>query len=55
MELLSKAPQVADILNKLAGKISDIDMATLNYAVDGKKMDAEAVAKDYLKNKGLIK
>ena len=55
MELLSKAPQVPDILNKLAGRISDIDMATLNYAVDGKKMDAEAVAKDYLKNKGLIK
>jgi osmoprotectant transport system substrate-binding protein len=55
MELLGKAPKVADILNQLAGKISDIDMATLNYSVDGKKLEAEAVAKDYLKNNGLIK
>jgi len=39
----------------LSGKISNIDMATLNYAVDGKKLEAEAVAKDYLKNNGRIK
>lgn len=55
MDLLSKAPKVAEVLNKLAGKISDKDMATLNYAVDGKKLETEAVAKDYLKNNGLIK
>ncbi len=55
LELLGKAPKVADILNQLAGKISDIDMATLNYTVDGKKMEAEAVARDYLKNNRLIK
>ncbi len=55
MDLLAKAPKVADILNQLAGKISNIDMATLNYAVDGKKLEAEAVAKDYLKNNGRIK
>ncbi len=55
MDLLAKAPQVADILNKLAGKISNIDMATLNYSVDGRKLEAETVARDYLKNKGLIK
>lgn len=55
MDLLSKAPQVANILNKLAGKIGDIDMATLNYSVDGRKLEAEAVARDYLKNNGLIK
>jgi glycine betaine/choline ABC-type transport system substrate-binding protein len=55
MELLGKAPKVADILNHLAGKISDIDMATLNYMVDGKKQEAEAVAKGFLKNNGLIK
>ncbi len=55
MDLLAKAPQVADILNKLAGKISNIDMATLNYSVDGRKLDAETVARDYLKNRGLIK
>ncbi len=55
MDLLSKAPQIADILNRLAGKISDIDMASLNYTVDGKKMDAEGVAKDFLKSNGLVK
>jgi len=55
MDLLSKAPRVGDILNKMAGRISDIDMATLNYAVDGKKIEAEIVARDYLKNNELIK
>ena len=55
MDLLAKAPQVADILNKLAGRIGDATMATLNYTVDGKKVEAEVVARDYLKNIGLIK
>jgi glycine betaine/choline ABC-type transport system substrate-binding protein len=55
MELLSKSPQVADVLNRVAGKISDITMASLNYTVDGKKQEAEAVARDFLKNQGLIK
>ncbi len=55
MDLLAKAPQVATILNRLAGMISDTTMATLNYTVDGKKVEAETVARDYLKNQGLIK
>ena len=55
MDLLAKAPQVADILNRLAGRIGDATMATLNYTVDGKKVEAEVVARDYLKNIGLIK
>jgi osmoprotectant transport system substrate-binding protein len=55
LDLLAKAPQVADLLNRLAGKISNIDMATMNYSVDGKKLEAETVARDYLKNNGLIK
>jgi len=55
MDLLAKAPRVADLLNSLAGKISNIDMATMNYSVDGKKLEAETVARDYLKNNGLIK
>lgn len=54
-ELLAKAPQVAEILNRLAGKISDTTMASLNYTVDGKKQEAEAVARDFLKSQGLIK
>jgi glycine betaine/choline ABC-type transport system substrate-binding protein len=55
MDLLAKASRAADLLNRLAGKISNIDMATMNYSVDGKKLEAETVAKDYLKNNGLIK
>jgi osmoprotectant transport system substrate-binding protein len=55
LDLLAKAPQVADLLNRLAGKISNIDMATMNYSVDGKKLEAETVARDYLKYNGLIK
>jgi osmoprotectant transport system substrate-binding protein len=54
-DLLAKAPQVAEILNRLAGKISDITMASLNYTVDGKKQEADAVARDLLKSQGLIK
>jgi len=54
-ELLAKAPKLADVLNRLAGKISDDTMATLNSAVDVKKQDPEAVAKEFLKGQGLIK
>ena len=55
MDLLTKAPKVAEILNRLAGKISDDAMAALNSAVDVKKQDAETVAKDFLKGQGLVK
>jgi len=55
MDLLTKAPKVAEVLNRLAGKISDDAMAALNSAVDVKKQDAEAVAKDFLKSQGLVK
>jgi glycine betaine/choline ABC-type transport system substrate-binding protein len=55
MDLLAKAPKMAEVLNRLAGKISDDAMAALNYAVDGKKQDAETVAKEFLKGQGLIK
>lgn len=54
-DLLAKAPQVADILNKLAGKIDDMTMASVNYEVDGKRQTAEEVARDFLKSKNLIK
>ncbi len=55
MDVLAKAPQVADILNRLGGKISESTMASLNYAVDGKKQVAEDVAQEFLKNRNLIK
>ncbi|MDO9228669.1 MAG: glycine betaine ABC transporter substrate-binding protein [Syntrophales bacterium] len=55
MDLLTKAPKAADALNVLAGKISDDAMAALNYTVDGKKQEAEEVAKNFLKSQGLVK
>jgi glycine betaine/choline ABC-type transport system substrate-binding protein len=55
MDLLAKAPKMAEVLNRLAGKISDDAMAALNYAVYGKKQDAETVAKEFLKGQGLVK
>ncbi|OGP95068.1 MAG: hypothetical protein A2157_19890 [Deltaproteobacteria bacterium RBG_16_47_11] len=55
MDLLEKAPQVADILNPLGGKISEGTMTSLNYTVDGKKQVAEDVAQEFLKNRNFIK
>jgi len=55
MDALGRAPKAANALNVLAGKIGDDAMAALNYTVDGKKQEAETVAKDFLKGKGLIK
>ena len=54
-DLLQKAPEVADILNKLAGVIDDNTMANLNMQVDKEKKDAAEVATTFLKSKGLIK
>jgi len=55
IDLFTKAPHIADILNRLAGKISDETMASLNYTVDGKKQSAEVVARDFLKSQNFIK
>ncbi|MCL4371333.1 MAG: glycine/betaine ABC transporter substrate-binding protein [Chloroflexi bacterium] len=54
-DLLDKSPQVAEILNKLAGKITDQTMASLNAAVDVQKRAPEDVAKEFLKSQGLVK
>lgn len=54
-DLLKKDPNVATVLNKLAGKLDDLTMAKLNYQVDGDKKDPADVAKQYLKSQGLIK
>ncbi|HHX74302.1 MAG TPA: glycine/betaine ABC transporter substrate-binding protein, partial [Firmicutes bacterium] len=47
-DLLEEDPEVANILNKLAGKIDDATMAQLNYEVDENKKDPSAVAKQFL-------
>ena len=54
-EVLKKYPELKDVLNKLAGKISDNQMQQLNHEVDIKKAKVEDVAKTFLTEQGLLK
>ena len=54
-EVLEKYPELKDVLNKLADKISDDQMQQLNYEVDIKKAKAADVAKKFLTEQGLLK
>lgn len=47
-------PGLRDALNGLAGKISAEEMRRMNYAVDGEKRDAAAVAREFLAVKHLL-
>ena len=49
---LTKYPELESILNKLANRISDADMRTLNYKVDQEKQAPSKVAKDFLQQQG---
>jgi osmoprotectant transport system permease protein len=53
-ETLKKYPELK-LLNKLAGKITDDEMRDMNYKVNVKGMSTEEVAKEFLKEKGLLK
>jgi len=53
-ETLEKYPELRAVLDKLAGKISEDEMILLNYYVDKEKQDPIDVARDFLKEKGLI-
>lgn len=52
-EVLARHPQVKEVIDELAGKISDDDMRQLNYAVDGQHRDAKQVVSEFLRRKGL--
>ena len=52
---LEKYPELAEILNKLAGKISEEEMSEMNYQVNVEGQDPSIVAKDFLKEKNLLK
>lgn len=51
---LTKYPQAREALLRLAGQITAEDMRRMNYAVDGEKEDAAAVARDFLRQKALF-
>lgn len=53
-DLLEESPEVADILNQLAGTIDNATMADLNFQVDDGGMEPIDVARGYLEEQGLI-
>ncbi len=53
-ETLDKYPELKDVLNKLAGQISDDEMVELNYLVEKENLDPKEVARKFLEDKGLI-
>jgi osmoprotectant transport system substrate-binding protein len=53
-EMLEKYPELKEVLNKLAGKITNEQMQQLNYEVDVKKAKVEEVAKQFLIEQGLL-
>jgi osmoprotectant transport system permease protein len=54
-ETLKEHPELKKVINSLAGKLTDEKMRELNYKVDSLKQSPAKVAKDFLKNEGLIK
>ena len=54
MDTLEKYPELEEVLNLLAGQISDTEMQQLNYQVKEQKKDAAEVATKFLQDKGLI-
>jgi osmoprotectant transport system permease protein len=53
-DTLKKFPKLKDVVNQLGGKISEKDMAEMNAKVDIDKQDPRDVAREFLKEKGLI-
>lgn len=54
-DILAKYPQLRDEFAKLAGLISDREMAAMNSKVESGDMEPEEVAAAFLKAKGLLK
>ncbi|MDX2273201.1 MAG: glycine betaine ABC transporter substrate-binding protein [Cyanobacteriota bacterium] len=52
---LEANPQIREVLNSLAPKLTDTVMQTLNYEVSGKQKEPADVAKAFLVEAGLIK
>ena len=53
-KVLEDNPELKDVFSKLDGKISDVDMRNMNYAVDVEGKDPHAVAHEFLVQKGLL-
>lgn len=53
-ETLDQYPELEEVLNMLAGQISDEEMIQLNYLVEKENKDPKEVAKEFLMEKGLL-
>jgi osmoprotectant transport system substrate-binding protein len=51
-ETLARHPEVKQVLDELAAKISDNEMRQLNYAVDGQHRDVKEVVREFRARKG---
>lgn len=54
MKTLEKYPELEEVLNLLAGQITDEEMQHLNYLVAVEGKSKEEVAKNFLQEKGLV-
>lgn len=54
LDTLEKHPELEEVLNLLAGQISDAEMQEMNYLVDEEGKSEVEVAKDFLTKKGLL-
>lgn len=55
LQALKDHPQVEEILNQVSALLDDASMSELNWRVDGNKEEPRAVARDFLRKKGLVK
>jgi osmoprotectant transport system substrate-binding protein len=53
-QALQQHPEVQQAIAELGGEISDREMQKLNYALDGQRRDAQDVAHEFLKSKGIV-
>jgi len=53
-QTIQQHPEISQILDRLAGRISDDEMQRLNYSVDGQHLDVKAVVHNFLKSKKLL-
>lgn len=53
-ETLKKYPELEAVLEKLTGKISNVEMVAMNYKVEIENEDPKTVATNFIKEKGLI-
>ena len=54
-QVLEEYPELASVLEKLSGTISDGDMAQMNYAVENEKKEPRRAAEEFLRSRELLK